>query len=107
MTSQEPYSLTLSIFFNKHTGISFLRICEIRGCNNFLKIRSAVVTGVAVCKAQEKKLTDRSRLLHRQGLILTKSPKDLRIQYAVLPFFRIFAEIRNFRSPWKSRHMVF
>ena len=27
--------------------------------------------------------------------------------YTVLPFFRIFAEIRNFRSPWKSPHMVF
>ena len=26
---------------------------------------------------------------------------------SVLPFFRIFAEIRNFCSPWKSPHMVF
>ena len=33
---------------------------------------------------------------------------DIRGYYsAVLPFFRIFAAIRNFRSPWKSPHMVF
>ena len=25
----------------------------------------------------------------------------------VLPFFRIFGDIRNFCSPWKSPHMVF
>ena len=24
----------------------------------------------------------------------------------VLPFFSIFAEIRNFRSPWKSQHVL-
>ena len=26
---------------------------------------------------------------------------------SVLPIIRIFAEIRNFRSPWKSPHIVF
>ena len=33
--------------------------------------------------------------------------KNQNLHITVLPFFRTFAEIRNFCSPWKSPHMVF